>query len=173
MDFFNEDIIQSTGEQPYDDEEAEATEEDVNLAILGIQPYYASIYKRHNPTKAVLNSKTNLPTGPFFKYYLENCDADMLKAIKHKHLSPALFKMYENAEPVKKLGVADDDMSPEAEIERYIERNAELIQQVSNLGKFKQYTIFLWNLMSNKMDFSEEVNDIEIQMIEEIKEGIK
>jgi len=166
--FFNKDTLKNTGASMFDDEpkkekinnedpvdytevldeldEKEITEEDVKLAELGMQCTYGDLYKKHNPRYEVF-SKAGKINKRFFQYYLDNCDADMLSYIARDKLPAPLQKMLDEAEPITVVEEIE-----EGTLESYIDKNAELIKQVSELEKYKQYTKFLFGFMSKKMN---------------------
>ena len=83
-DFFNEEIVEQSGNQMLE-EPAEKNTEDVDdvfsdvgirLAQLGIDPNNARLFSKRHPNRNILNVKTNLPNKLFFQYVLDNCNTE-------------------------------------------------------------------------------------------------
>lgn len=192
--FFNDDTLRNTGVSMFEDktkkknsgneitseeleemdihDEEEITDDDIKLAQLGMRCYYGTAYKKRYPRNDIFNSSTKQPNKKFFQYYLDNCDADMLARLReHKEtLSKGLKKMLEEAEPVEV--VYEDN---ESDVSKYIDKNKELIQQLTDvkaeLRLFEGATKFLFQFMSNKTCIFD-VKELEI-FVKEAKKPIE
>ena len=180
-EFFDDEIVHASGNEMFDDDieditkedEEEIDEEDVLLAEMGIQPKFKDTFKKHKNKKVFHPSlKPEHLTKTFFKFYLENCDKDMLKHIKTKKLPENLQELLKKAEPVEVIG-------EKSTIEQYIEKNAELIDKNNRLEKdndiLTKSVVKLYKFMGNKMQFKEDVKitDSELELIEQIKGWIE
>ncbi len=165
MSMFDKEFMETEGETEVKQSE-EATEEDVELASMGIASDYAQLFRRHNKNKKIFHPSTKAEnlTKQFFKFYLQNCDNTMLGYIIKKKLSKSLQIMLSEAKPVEL------EIKPEfSTIEQYIEKNAELIQEIVDL---KEKLGYLYTLLGMNEKFFDEVKitDEILDCLKQIKE---
>lgn len=172
------------------------SEEDIQLASLGIIPIYVQDFLDTNPGKRVLNNK-GLPTKAFFIFHLDMAKPEEISNIIRKKLPESYLKLI-----VKKLDEIEEEPEEEEElidemedpeeakeslVKQYIEKNGELFRKKEELQeKLSKKTIFtqkvieelawIYKLMGNdaKMQITKgySFNHNEIKHLEDIEELI-
>lgn len=143
-----------------------ADEDDVKCFEFGILIELKEIYLKHNPTNKLFSK--NQPTKKFFQWYVDCCNVNKLSLLRTKNLSQSLQDM------IEKRKEELDDYRKETLVEQYIEKNKQLLKRNEDLKNVAGNLVFLYELMSEKMDFKEgvEITEEELKVIEAIKEAL-
>lgn len=166
MSMFDEDFLEEEQEEAV--ESPEESLEDVTLAGMGIACTFAKLFKKHNKDKKIFHPSikpANL-TKQFFKFYLGNCDEDMLSYIIKKKLSRTLQVMFDEAEPVEETTL------PELSRDELVEKNIEMLQELLDV---KNQLKYLYDLLGQNEKFFEVVKPTKdmIEHLKGIKEGVE
>ena len=121
-------------------EDDQPDEEDVKLAELGMLIELKDIYLKHNPNSKIFSSKGTI-IKKFFQWYVDSCDYNKLSLIKKGKFSNSLLEVLEKRQQDL------EEKKEEGLVNRYIDKNKELMQENEDLKKVAGNLIFLYNLM--------------------------
>lgn len=166
-----DEIIKEGGVEFTDDDELgfeeEYDDELLQLMELGIAQDLVEQYRSHYKNKNIFYG--GKITKQFFEWILKSCNKDELWLIKeHRDKYPKkLQEMIDETEPRQGFDFEKD------EVPTWKSDQEELIKLAGLAGKRKQWLKFFWEFMGRALDEEYEVNEVEMEMLKQIKEDLE